>query len=216
VDALERFNRKERNLLVRDALGNQKIPVRLSSDYCSRIERELKTSVDPSQAWWATDYHFDWLAGALALHVLGDDALSRIWPNDPARPKLIRGTQEDIDLVVATDTHLILIEAKANAPFTGKQMRSKLQRFSLLRAFYDGLPGAAEAAVEFHLLLTSPVRSPLFSDIHWIPLGGRSAETLTVTRCDQFGSPAASEDYWRVRRHRGDDVADAVEAGLSS
>ena len=209
---LERFNRKERNLLVRDALGHRQTRLLLSTDYCSRIGTEIGFEFEPSSAWWATDYHINWLAGALAIHALGDGALSRIWENDdPEGPQLIEGNQEDVDLVIAVENRLIFVEAKAYGRFTETQIRSKLERLTLLRSFFRNLPGAADRAVEFHFLLTSPIQPSGLEDewtpwlnvrgtIPWIKLEiDGSIEVLTVTRCDEAGLPTASKRHWRVR-----------------
>src|ERR1017187_6665581 len=101
ADTLERFSRKERNLLIRDILGHVQKPPRLSDDFRERLRDALGWQVDvPDDAWWATDYHFDWLAGALLVFVTG-----RMVPEGP-NSGVVKGTQEDVDLVVASGEHL--------------------------------------------------------------------------------------------------------------
>ena len=68
VEALESFNRKERNLLIRAALGHQNERLLLSDSFCTKVDDWLKIGLSP-EAWWATDYHFSWLAGALCLYI---------------------------------------------------------------------------------------------------------------------------------------------------
>lgn len=58
VQALERFNRKERNWLVRDALGSRSRC--LSLDFLARLTRSIRmfdAHVEvPAEAWWVTDF----------------------------------------------------------------------------------------------------------------------------------------------------------------
>jgi hypothetical protein len=141
-DALERFNRKERNLLIRDILNCRGKTPPLAGDFCERLAKAVgisKESLD--SAWWATDFHIDWLAGGLLTFMKGETTT----PQDN-RSMLVMGNQEDIDLVVvahgpAAETlhHLILIEAKAYGHFTTKQYRSKIARLERLHEFYSEL-----------------------------------------------------------------------------
>src|SRR5947209_8482411 len=131
ANILERFNRKERNLLIRDILCSRGKAPQLGGDFCERLSKAIgisKESLD--NAWWATDFHFDWLAGALLTFMKGE-TLTR----QDNRSMIVMGNQEDIDLVVVahipgaeTSHHLILIEAKAYGHFTTKQYRSKVGR----------------------------------------------------------------------------------------
>jgi len=81
ADALELFNRKERNLLVRLALGHKERPLRLSDSFRGDVQRELAIQHEiPAETWWSTDFHFSWLAGALKVHAQGqEEALSSPW-----------------------------------------------------------------------------------------------------------------------------------------
>ena len=65
ADLLKRFNRKERNLLVRAVLGDKDDPLKLIPTFCKDIESKLQIKEIQPDAWWATDYHINWLAGAL-------------------------------------------------------------------------------------------------------------------------------------------------------
>lgn len=63
------------------------------------------------------DFHIDWLFGALILDRMGStdgELLQNPRPEGMESPgrRLIRGTQEDFDLIVAFDRRIILIEAK--------------------------------------------------------------------------------------------------------
>ena len=94
VEALERFNRKERNLLVRDATGNKASLLQGSPPFRRRIADALGLQDEiPDDAWWATDYHIAWLAGALSVYALGDGALEQIWPNPKVNEKTLSRTE---------------------------------------------------------------------------------------------------------------------------
>ena len=58
AESLECFNRKERNLLMRDALGHKaSLPLLLDASYCRRVGDKVGFEFRPADAWWATDYH---------------------------------------------------------------------------------------------------------------------------------------------------------------
>ena len=62
VEALKKFNRKERYWVVRNALGptsNQ-----LGEGFRADLQRTIGIEI-PEDAWWSIDYHIDWLVGAL-------------------------------------------------------------------------------------------------------------------------------------------------------
>ena len=129
ADVLKRFNRKERNLLVRAVLGDEQEPLKLVEAFRRDVARELKIEMIPDGAWWATDYHISWLAGALAYYTEGDAGLNKARLNrssgpSPRRSRLIEGNQEDIDLIIASGRDLILIEAK-DVRVMGQQTTAK-------------------------------------------------------------------------------------------
>jgi hypothetical protein len=154
-EALERFNRKERNLLVRALLGHRVRPLYLDGDFRSDVAKELQIdSGIPKEAWWGTDYHISWLAGALAIFATSSDD-RRIWHNNS---NMITGDQEDIDLVIACGSELILIEAKGVVSnFRNDRLENKLKRLDSVRKFYDGIR-TASSIVNFHFLLMSPLK----------------------------------------------------------
>jgi len=159
AQVLERFNRKERNLLIRAILSDKKPPppAPLSEGFCEKVKDALGFPI-PADAWWGTDYHMSWLAGALAIFMKGEAALQDTYPNPVGRKQrqLVEGNQEDIDLVIATQNHLVLIEAKAFGTFGNAQIASKLDRLNLLHDFYQELASGSDRVVCFHLLLLSP------------------------------------------------------------
>jgi hypothetical protein len=216
-DALDAFNRKERNLLVRAILAQEGL-LHLSKPFRSQVAEKLHLQSIPENAWWATDYHISWLAGALALFVMKDNektAQDIKWPNPKnmdAR-RLVEGNQEDIDLVIATERNLILIEAKAYSAFGNAQLTHKLARLELLYEFYSKMVGTepSEHAVNFHFLIISPyqptklkVRWPSWAckgrDVPWIKLNlDNKKPVFEVTRCDPNGNQSAAGDSWRIK-----------------
>jgi hypothetical protein len=206
---LERFNRKERNLLIRDILGHTQKALLLSQQFRDRVTEKLAlTEPIPEHAWWATDYHINWLAGALAILMQG-------LPPGHAVPNsdLIQGNQEDIDLVIASGDYLILIEAKAYGQWEREQIRSKLARLERLHVFYRALEDQSRRRVRFRLLLFSP-RQPkklkldcpswaredalVSSEIPWLELrlDDATESILEVTRCGRNGDRAADGGFW--------------------
>ena len=126
---------------MRDILGQTQghIPP-LSAHFRNKLHSLLGFEV-PESAWWATDYHINWLAGAIAVYGRQSEQLPP-FPNPPFPPlrpadsstarKLVEGNQEDIDLVISFGQHLILVEAKAYGTFTDRQINSKLARLNIL------------------------------------------------------------------------------------
>jgi hypothetical protein len=47
--------------------------------------------------------------------------------------RLVEGNHEDADLIIASDSDLIIVEVKAYGAWSNKQMRSKLARLELLQ-----------------------------------------------------------------------------------
>lgn len=104
VNALSRFNRKERFWLLSDAIG---VPfLSLSPLFLDKLQQELNISI-PADAWWAFDYHIDWLHAALYFSP-NFDLLSEPAPK-PNAEKWIQGTQEDVDLIIAFEKTIIFI-----------------------------------------------------------------------------------------------------------
>jgi len=208
--------------LVRDILGHEEesIPP-LSKGFRDKLQTSLKFEV-PQNAWWGTDYHISWLAGALAVYIQGESAIEKRFPNPRLRPcvmvntdslrerQLVEGNQEDVDLVISTGQDLILIEAKAYDRFTNEQINSKLARLDLLYQFYKELGPTPDQAVRFYFVLQWPV-NPTHLGTIWRPWMCNSKETawitlklnrpmslLEVTRCDDQGRSAAIGLKWRI------------------
>lgn len=219
-DVLRLFNRKERNLLVRAVLGQKHSELRLAEAFRAEVADQLGIGI-PADAWWATDFHINWLAAALAIYCEGDARLNQARANVPqplpaTGPRLVTGSQEDVDLVIATGEHLIMIEAKGYEPWSNSQLASKLARLELLHAEHQQLAALFERTpLRFHLLLMSPTKpTKLKKDMVWprwaVDGVGRprwlcmdlppSNSILTVERCDEHGTVGALGDAWRISK----------------
>lgn len=218
VEALRQFNRKERYWLIRNALGPSS--GQLGEDFRNAIGALLGIQI-PEDAWWAMDYHLDWLVGALALE-RGKQKVGDALPNpDTSVNKepvaLVQGNQEDIDLVVAFGNTLILIEAKGDTSWSNTQLKSKVRRLEVIL----GPTGTAEStlsrmSVRFILMSPNPstrlVRGndqpwPVWmlkdGNLMWIPMrmaeAGQEPAFLKVVRCkDKDGSVGKEGSHWKI------------------
>jgi hypothetical protein len=201
--ALERFNRKERNLLIRAALGHQETALKLSAGFREHVASALGIASLPEDAWWATDYHIDWLAGALATYLADAPVLrsSRANPVDNAtQRRLVEGNQEDIDLLIAAGQDLIMVEAKAYGAWSNAQMASKLARLNLLQAYYAQIVRPEERPIRFHILLTSPMRPQKLA--------------ISPPAWSGPGPELPWSNHWRVGRHKtGPSLQESESAG---
>jgi hypothetical protein len=218
AEALDRFNRKERNLLVRAVLGHEGKRLELSDAFRKLVADKLNIPI-PKEAWWATDYHIAWLAGALAVYT-EQAVVERARPNRSVKTEgstkvryLVEGNQEDVDLVIASGVDLILIGAKGVGAWDNEQLRSKLARLKLVHCEYTHTSSTvktqpAPPPINFHFLLTSPhppehlkVDWPDWarakSGIPWIPLAFPS-KMLAVSRCDSAGHRVAQAEHWCI------------------
>jgi hypothetical protein len=204
AETLERFNRKERHLLVRAALGHKDTPLTLSAGFRELVAKKLGGKMCiPEDAWWATDYHLSWIAGALAIYARAG-SLEEPRPNPPSEGgrQLVEGNQEDIDLIIAFKNQIILIEAKAYGEFGHEQLSSKLARLELLHH--------NEQRIKFHFILISPAPPPNLAlkwpkwafcgeGTPWIQLDlDPTNSVLRVTRCDEAGRGSACGKWWRI------------------
>ena len=134
VDCLKLFNRKERYWLLRNALGaGSTLELPLSMGFLEIVLRKVGISSMPDMknVWWAMDYHFDWLVGALWLYAKGEDIYDK--PIPLTEPNIISGSQEDIDFIIAFDSQIVLIEAKLATSWDSEQFKSKCNRLTSLR-----------------------------------------------------------------------------------
>ena len=208
VEKLKMFNRKERFWVVQEALGTQS----LSCDFRNRLGYLLGVDV-PKEAYWAIDYHFDWIAGAFAEY----KNLSGSFPNSEPNKKerLVQGNQEDIDLLIAFCDRLVLVEAKAAGAWDNEQLASKIKRVQALKVFFEANNGDCSVKINF-LLLSPDLPQKLSSDSSkiLIEINGWKSDIInsshisltsfrgpfkTVERCDENGLAPAKGDRWRTK-----------------
>ncbi|MBJ7532693.1 hypothetical protein JDN40_00955 [Rhodomicrobium vannielii ATCC 17100] len=199
-DILSHFNRKERFWVLNGLLDFKSTPI--SKSFRSRLTTQFGIEV-PENAWWAMDYHFDWLHAALVCaekHCAVTDLPYQI--NDA---QAIKGNQEDIDLIIAFEKTVLLIEAKGVGGWNREQMWSKSNRIKNLP-----LP----CGLNFQLILTSPyppnndfmkskwvqnIPDGMLKNPYWVPLTfGDGSPFFAVTRCDEGGKSDKGGGHWRT------------------
>jgi len=201
IDNLRSFNSKERFFLIGHALGNRNFA--LSQAFKNYIGNVFRLEI-PSDSFVAMDYHLEWLYASLYLTFSASAENSQIFINTDG---LIKGNQEDIDLVIAfsedASYHIILIEAKGVTGWANKQANSKAIR---LRKIF-GPDGRRWPGVNPHFLLFSPTR-PKRLDISgwpmWITINGQvpwlelpiPAGLRKVTRCNSTGQKDRNGQFW--------------------
>jgi len=130
VDRLQSFNRKERYWVIRNALGTEGQPLPLSPQFRETLQQAVNRPV-PENAWWGMDYHLNWL---FATALLLNDPEQHSGENEISEKLfLIEGNQEDVDLIVAFEKTMIVLEAKCTGSWTSKQNDSKTERLDRLR-----------------------------------------------------------------------------------
>ena len=210
VEALDRLNRKERFWLLSDAVGPEVLPdnvkrsIVLNPRFIDKLQNKLRTGDHPTltipeNAWWAFDYHLDWLFAVLAFapkYKLDLDPQSNSGD--------IKGTQEDCDLIVAFDSTIILVEAKVGGSFNNDQLRSKMRRLKRLKS--------ENLKIYFVLASPNPPQKIDFAEwpdwafkrkenkAYWInlTLPDESKNWLRPTRCDEEGKSNANGNFWRL------------------
>lgn len=149
LEQLRRFNAKERYWLIHNATGNPP----LSQSFCSDLSEVVDQNV-PGDAWWAMDYHLDWIEAALLCTGV---LLEGPFP-EPESGRNFNRNQEDVDLIVAWDTgdntNIVVIEAKGATSWGNEQYASKLKRLTYMHK--QGNEGPAGVTLQF--VLASPSR----------------------------------------------------------
>ena len=200
IGHLRSFNRKERFILLREALGTDA----LGDDFRSRLGDLIGTTV-PADAFVAMDYHLDWLQMALSL--AGTSSPPQPIPNND---ELVVGNQEDADLIVAFEgdstTHVVLVEAKVETGWTNGQLKSKAKRLS--RIFAEGRPGA-HLVTPYYVLASPEPPPPGISTAEWPSWMKLRGEPLWMklvrppglkkpTRCDARGETSRRGGFVRI------------------
>lgn len=203
ADVLKTFDRKERNWLLRDALGNPP----LSAKFRERLQDALAPSVAgiviPPDAFWAMDFHWNWLVAALAEL----EGPGRTHAADGA----VVPNQEDIDLLVAFGNTAVLVEAKATGSWSNKQIASKLSRLGHLRKAADSHQNRFGVALHFVLTSPTPPRGLLKSHVWhtpdgqfiWMPMHAPGADDfLRVSFSGKGDAARGREPFWAVSTAR--------------
>ncbi len=214
IEHLRSFNRKERFILLREALGSDTV----GDAFRRRLGDSIGKAV-PDDAFVAMDYHLDWLQ--MALYLAATPSPPERIPND----QLVSGNQEDADLLVAfngdSTTHVVLIEAKVEANWTNRQLNSKAGRLS--RIFGKARPGVHLATP--HCVLASPEPPPPgISTAEWPewmkPRGEpvwmeleRPAGLKKPTRCTARGRTSRRGRFVRIDSLSGGDQPEAPGVG---
>ena len=191
IDILESLNRKERFFLVAQALGKPRFE--LSDDFRQKLGDKVGVTIpqEPEKVFVAMDYHLDWLQAGLTL---SRNIQEELFSN---AGDVIKGTQEDIDLLVAfrhgDQHHLILVEAKAYSGWSNDQLKSKANR--LWEIFGDS--GPKYDGVIPHFCLMGPKSTNIKVDFPgWMKPGGELLWVdlklpngrRQVNRCDKVGN----------------------------
>lgn len=200
IEALAKFNRKERYWLIQQVLGKPCLSYDFRRDVICELRKTDKEILDiPSNAYWAIDYHFDWIAGAIAT--LNDKEKVKI-KNDPFDKKdnevrLIGGNQEDSDLLIAYGNTLILVECKAGGDW-GNQICSKKKRIECLKRFLKEFK-SFEVKIYFVILCPKNKRQKDKCDVPWLPLKCYAEEKFDkVERCDADENADANGNFWHI------------------
>ena len=204
IEHLRSFNRKERFILLREALDRDALGDAFRRRLGDCIGKEV-----PAGAFVAMDYHLDWLQMALYL-ARTPDPPPRIPKQDVLGegPADFNANQMDVDLLVAFDegatTHLVLLEAKMETGWTNRQMCKKAER---LRQIFGDPPDRSLADPCFVLLSPRrPQRLETNDWPGWMTRGGepvwmklpRPSGLRKVTRCAPDGRPSADGEFLRI------------------
>ncbi|KRD21074.1 hypothetical protein ASE39_25275 [Acidovorax sp. Root267] len=129
---------------------------------------------------------------------------------------LVKGNQEDIDLVVAFGSTLILIEAKGDTSWSNGQLNSKLPRLeAILGADFNGSYQQRNLSVYFVLMSPKRPKRLLRGGLpwpnwmaaqdgtpFWMPLqladSKESPSFCRVTRCRENGEVSEQGQSWKV------------------
>lgn len=206
TQCLEAFNRKERYWLIRNCCGNGvDLSLPLSDAIIEKLTKKFKEllDVDLKNAWWAMDYHIDWLIAGLTLFQDQDTDKIR---NQNEKYK-ISGTQEDFDFIICVENKLIFIEAKLSSGWDREQLDSKIERLKGMETLFQN--------TEQYFILLSPEFQSIMSTINYVTNELTSMRTgyicldtppqitdgsrfLKVIRCDENSTAAKDGAYWKA------------------
>lgn len=169
------FDRKERRHVVSRALGAS--AEKLDEGFCNEISSALQdVRLTPESTRWFTDFHLDWLAGALHVYAKGEQFCpgEGLWANSgEAEHRLVCGNQEDIDLLLVQGNDLILVEAKWFGSWDDEQLKRKLGRIATLRKCIASLCAQTQMPqVRIRFVFLSPIKPPDRTQNIWTEHGG--------------------------------------------
>jgi len=124
VNALKRFNCKERYWLIDNALGNQQLDNKFRKNLATSIKEATgdKFSI-PCDAYWAIDFHINWLAAVFLLDKFDIETPTSF---NEDQQKYFENNQKDVDLIIAFENTLICIEAKFIGKWDHKILQNKV------------------------------------------------------------------------------------------
>lgn len=201
TDALACFASKERAIVVKEVYGVD--PSRLAEGFAAELSKRIGVEIPTEGAFTSVDYHLDWLVTSLTG--ARDGKLRGLRSNTD---KLVRGNQEDVDLLIAfeiaDETHVVMVEAKCVSAWSTKQLRSKVRR---LKSIF-GDDGKRWHGVKPHFALLSICEPPqegvawatwmkVSGQIRWLQMSDPGL-LWRVERCDKDGKRAAKGGWWHV------------------
>jgi hypothetical protein len=206
IAILKSFNRKERFHLVGQALGNPEF--KLSEPFRTDLGTTLRLSIPPD-AFVAMDYHLDWLYGSIAV------ACDIEGPHENSR-EIIKGNQQDIDLLVVYREHevihVILLEAKGEGAWTSNQISPKAARIE--KIFDENEWWWKKLNIHPHFVACSPDNTFRLSvkewpgwmkaeddKVAWLKLQW-PANQVQVFRCDATGRQDQAGRSWNTKASR--------------
>ncbi len=184
VEVIRAFDSHERGILFKWAAGE---PFKISAELRSELSKKLERSL-PAEPFVAMDYTLDWLHAALTCFLIPE-----AWEeSQPIQLETIKGSQEDIDLLICwadPAPHLVLVEAKGFTGWSNDQMASKAKRLGAI------LNESVRATVDSHFVLAGPEPSVGLRRDNWPGWmqGGGSIHFLHIP------DPGPR---WQVQRHK--------------
>jgi hypothetical protein len=156
--ALAQFDRKERRLVIEKCLGHQAA----RSVDCQFLREIAAAGIRLNErCTWFADYHIDWLVGAVWLFQMGGQfqPQSGVSVRRDNSDQLVRGSQQDIDLLLADETPLVCVEAKWFESWELETLRDKVGRVLGAIKKARQAPSSGNRQLDLHFLLMS-VRDP--------------------------------------------------------
>ncbi len=132
IEKLRLFDRKERFVVLREVLGFHSEAPCLDRCFRGRLAKLIETDV-PKSCFLAMDYHLDWIQ--LAIYLAKNPGIQPGCRFSNPDIENINMSQRDVDLLIAfqdpaekTQTHLVMIEAKAYSSWDNDQLKKKIDR----------------------------------------------------------------------------------------